>query len=347
MLSITLHIVYTEVKRIPLEGATVSSYELTVVFLHSSVKNREVNADNVDIRGWIKQIMGDDLFIMKIQSSSPQDFNLYTHGKKQSGQPALQSGTIPGLSHDTDTIEISTTARTLAASDVTHHAPVYFGNAQIHESLSRILQDQPEEVKDAVYGLISSNLNTDTSSGEDHAALLELGLAQGKYIANHYMEGSHATELMNTLQQIANLSQARTIDPETGKFQAEALPSRPVGAPEDYVDLTYMMKKYEPETLAKLEEAITSGKDWASILLGFAKKVPTQKEWVQPQQAATTQNKQSIEDIMSNNRFGQAEADSLTAFAEGIRSVLTKDNLANTDLLTSNLEAFIRTLGRA
>lgn len=282
---------------------------------------------------------------MKIQSSGSQDFNLYTHGKKQSGQPVLQSGTISGLAHDTDTIEISTTARTLAASDVTHHAPVYFGNPQIHESLSRLLQDQPDEVKDAVYGLISSNLNTDTTSGEDHAALIELGLAQGKYIANNYMKGQHATELMNTLQQIADLSQARTINPETGQFQAADLPSRPVGAPEDYVDLTYMMKKYEPETLAKLEEAITSGQDWASILLGFAKKVPTQKEWLQPRQAATTPNKESMEDIMSNNKFGQAGTDSLAVFAEDIRSVLAKGNLANTDLLASNLEAFIRTLG--
>ncbi|WP_018750360.1 hypothetical protein [Paenibacillus sanguinis] len=281
---------------------------------------------------------------MKIQSSAPQDLNLYTHGKKQSGQPVLQSGTYPTLSHDTDSIEISTTARKLAASDVTHHAPVYFGNAQIHESLSRLLQDQPDEVKDAVYGLISSNLNTETAGNEDQAALLELGLAQGKYIADNFMKGNNATELMNTLRQIADLSQARATHPQTGKAQAANIPQRPVGAPEDYVDLTYMMKTYEPETLAKLEEAITNGKDWASILINFAKKVPTQKGWVQPQQTATTQSMESIESIMSANRFGKTATTSLTVFIEDIQSVLTKGNFTNTDLLTNNLYSFIRTL---
>ncbi|WP_341278028.1 hypothetical protein [Paenibacillus sp. FSL H8-0537] len=115
---------------------------------------------------------------MKIYSSAQYDLNLYTNSKQQADKPALVTGTIPGLSHDTDIVAISPVARQLAQSDIVNHSAKYFGTVQINDSLNRLLTDQPTEVKEAVYGIIQSNIITDRTGDEERSALLELGLTQ-------------------------------------------------------------------------------------------------------------------------------------------------------------------------
>lgn len=276
---------------------------------------------------------------MKIYGSTPHDVNLYINSKQQNDKPVLIAGTIPELSHDTDTVEISPVARQLAASDIVNHSAVYFGTVQINDSLNRLLKDQPSEVKEAVYGIIQSNFITDVTDEEERAELLELGLSQAKYIADNYLKDDGAAEFMNTIHQIGAISKTRTIDPETKQIRYETPPQRPIGAPDDYIKLTDMMQKFEPETLDKLQAAIVSGTDWGNILRTFAEKVSTRKVQEYREGAAN-----QIGDITGENRFENASTASLNEFVKNIRDIIANAGFENTRLLTDNIEAFMRTL---
>ncbi|AZK48862.1 hypothetical protein [Paenibacillus lentus] len=278
---------------------------------------------------------------MKIYGSTQQDINLYTISKKQADKPALITGTIPELSHDTDSLEISPAARQLAASDVVHHSAKYFGTVQINDSLNRLLKDQPSEVEEAVYGIIQSNFITDITGEEERAVLLELGLTQAKYIADNYMNDDDAAEFMNTIRQIGAISQTRTIDPDTNEIRYITPPQRPIGAPEDYINLTEMMQRFEPETLSKLQEAIVNGKDWGSILSTFATNASTRNDWVQEYKEEAAEQ---VWDIIGENRFGNASTASLTEFVGDINDIIAYTGFKNTPLITENLEIFTRSL---
>ncbi|WP_254856988.1 hypothetical protein [Paenibacillus odorifer] len=281
--------------------------------------------------------------MMKIQSSTQLDLNAYISSKKLADKPSLVNGTIPELSHETDTVEISSASRQLAASDIVNHSATYFGTAQINDSLTRLLADQPSEVKEAVYGIIQSNFITDVTGEEERSALLELGLTQAKYVADNYMKDDKAAEFMNTIRQIGAISTTRTIDPETKQIQYDTPPQRPVGAPDDYMDLNYMMKKFEPKTLEKLQEAVANGKDWSSILLNFAKNAATRKDWIQEYKEDLTKQ---IGNIPSENRFQNASTASLSGFVGDIKDMITQAGFKNSGFLTDNIEAFMRTLGK-
>lgn len=277
---------------------------------------------------------------MKIYNSL-NDLNLYISSKQNVDKPVLTTGTIPELSHDTDTVEISPAARQLAESDIVNHSAKYFGTVQINESLDRLLKNQPSEVKEAVYGIIQSNFITDVNGAEERSALLELGLTQAKYIADNYMQDGEAAEFMNTIRQIGSISTTRTVDPNTKEVHYDTPPQRPIGAPDDYIDLNYMMKKFEPETLNKLQEAIVNGKDWNSILQTFAKKASTNNDWLKEYREDAAKQTGSITD---GNRFENASTASLAEFVKDIKDIIANAGFENSGLITDNIEAFMRTL---
>lgn len=284
---------------------------------------------------------------MKIYSSTKHGLNLYEDLKPRADKPALVTGTVPGLSHDKDTVEISPAAKQLAASDILNHSAKYFGTVQINDSLNRLLQDQPPEVKEAVYGIIQSNFITDVADEEERHALLELGLAQAEYIADNYMNEDDAAEFMDTIRLIGAISKTRSVDPETNGVRYETPPQRPVGAPEDYIDLSDMMRKFEPETLNQLQDALANGGDWNGILQSFAKKASDRQDWVKAYREDATKRVEEMKHSIGENRFAEASKASLTEFAKSIGDILANAGFENAGALKSNLEAFIRTLGNA
>lgn len=273
--------------------------------------------------------------------------NVYLDVKAYANKPSLVTGTIPELSHKTDTVEISPAARQLAASDIVNHAAKYFGTAQINDSLNHLLEDQPSEVKDAVYGMIQSNFITDgrVTNEEEQTALLDLGFSQARYIADNYMKNDGAAaKFMETIQQIGAIAKTRTLDPETGKINYDTPPQKPIGAPEDYIKTTDLMRKFEPDTLGKLQEAITSGKDWANILTTFAKKVPTHQEWVREYREETNKRMEKMHQNVNGNKFQNASTANLNDFAKGMKDLIANAGFKNTGFMTDNLDAFIRTI---
>lgn len=283
---------------------------------------------------------------MKVQSTTPFDLNAYTHSQQrtgqanQSNQPTMITGKFD-LSHDTDTVEISNTSRQLASSDIVNHAAVYFGTVQINESLERLLKGQSSEVKETVYGIIQSNLITDVTDENHRSALLELGLAQAQYIADSYMKGDQATEFMNTIRQIGAISTTRTINPETKQVQYDTPLQRPVGAPEDYVDLNYMMRKFQPQTYDKLQDAIVNNKDWGSILQNFAKQASTNQAWIKEYREDAAR---FAGNLPAQNRYEKADTTNLSSFIHTVKEIIAQTDSSNNKLLIDNIEAFMRKL---
>jgi hypothetical protein len=281
---------------------------------------------------------------MKVTNSAQYNNIVYASLNDQFDKPTMVNGTIPGLSHDSVSLEISNEGRQLAESDIVHHAAKYFGTAQINDSLNQLLENKSSNVKEAVYGLIQSNFITNTGFGseEERFALIDLGISQAEYIANNYIEESKRSQFMDTMKQIAGIAKTRTMDSSTGEIHYNTPAQRPVGAPEDYIKITDLMRKYEPDTLNKLQDAIATKKDWGSILISFAKKAAANESWRQEFRVDSDKQREEIMQSVSQNRFDTASTSSLTDFTTDIKDMIVNAGFSNNTFLLTNFDNFIR-----
>lgn len=189
--------------------------------------------------------------------------------------PRLTVGTFLHLEHR-DTVELSSvTLRELPDGVIIHETPRFFFNTEINETLDRILSDKAPEISKAAYQIIESNLfasNRDLQD-EERTALREAGLAQTRYLAEHFMNEEDATTFLQTMHLLAALSTTRKVDPATEKVSYAELPNRPKGAPADYVQASRLMERFDPAAYSAMQAAASQGKNPASLLLQFAKKL--------------------------------------------------------------------------
>jgi hypothetical protein len=281
---------------------------------------------------------------LEITSSTPFSIPKLYHFNKLANENQQTNGQLTGL--PADTVEISPVGRQLAADAIEHEPAKYYGTAEINGSLNELLADKDPKVSKAVYSLIQSNLLPDgtVSNEEDRAALLEAGLSQAQYIADHYMTGEESGKFMDTIKQIAAIAKTRTVDPATGNASYTTPPQKPQGAPDDYISSGDLMQRFEPDTYAKLQEAITSGGDWGSILIGFAKRVPQHPDWAAAYRTETEQLTATLKNTKLDNRFEGADTSSLAAFSQGMREKIQSLTSGNTDLLLRNMEYFAHIL---
>jgi hypothetical protein len=282
--------------------------------------------------------------ILEITNSIPFSIPKLYHANKQSQEAGQSKGQLVGL--PTDTVSISPEGRQLAADAITHEPAKYYGTAEINGSLTDLLADKDPKVGKAVYTIIQSNFIPDgtVSDGEDRAALLEAGLAQAQFIADHYMTGEESGQFMDTMNQIAAIAKTRTVDPATGQASYTTPADRPAGAPEDYVNPGDLMKRFEPDTYTKLQEAITGGGDWGSILIGFAKRVPQHSDWTETFLKEEKELAASLKNTKHTNRFEGADTSDLAAFTKGMKDLLQSSVSGNRDLLNRNMEYFAHIL---
>ncbi|WP_248927605.1 hypothetical protein [Paenibacillus hamazuiensis] len=223
----------------------------------------------------------------------------------------------------------------------------YWGTAEINDSLQSLLNGKSPEVSKAVYTLIQSNLLPDgsVSDEEERAALLESGLSQAKFLADRYMTGEDSSKFLGVIRQIAAIAKTRTVDPETGQATYVTPPQKPIGAPDDYINTGELMKRFEPETYKRLQDAVTNGGDWGKILIEFAKKVPQNKDWVSTYREETDKLIKDMRNTKIENRFADVDTSSMEVFLRDMNSQFQKTSFASTDFLTRNLQIFARTLG--
>ncbi|PZM64288.1 hypothetical protein [Paenibacillus dendritiformis] len=59
-----------------------------------------------------------------------------------------------------------------------------------------------------------------------------------------------------------------------------SMPSKPAGAPDDYVNIGDLMKRFDPEGHQQMNEAMMNGGDWFGIMLKFVHRIPDNKHWI-------------------------------------------------------------------
>lgn len=284
---------------------------------------------------------------MEIANSLPSPvLNLYDTKLKQTGA-VLQNGTMPGSRPSQDLLEISREGRQLAADAIELHPAHYYGTVEINHALQSLLNGKSPEIGKAVYTLIQSNLMPDGSVSDDdeRAALLESGLSQAKFLADRYMNGDDASKFMSIIHQIAAIAKTRTVDAQTGQATYITPPQKPIGAPDDYVNTAELMKRFEPKTYERLQDALTNGGDWASILIRFAKKASMNSEWVSQYRKDTDKLTDDLRNAKIDNRFKDADTSSIEAFVRDMNDRFRQASFANADLLTKSLLDFARVLG--
>lgn len=301
---------------------------------------------------------------MKIESNVYSSLpRLYTQNQdtnQANNELKLETGfSLPGH----DSVEISDAAKRLAEGITDRQLPVGaikhnsirpLFTAEIDSSLKQLLSEKSPEVEEAVNFLISFNFVPDGSVSDEseRATLLESGLSQAKYIADNYMTGDEATEFLTAMNKIAAYAKTRTVDPETGQASYIKIPRKPEGAPDDYIDIDYLLKKYDPESAIKITEsikdALNGGSDagFMDILKDFNQKLAQNPQWSKDYLDETNMVDKVLNSTNINNRFNGADTSNMAVFLADMNNKFQNTAFESKDLLTRNMEYFALILGK-
>lgn len=240
-----------------------------------------------------------------------------------------------------DSIEISPIGRELSSEAIIHHSAVYFGTVEINHSLTSILENKSEAVRDTTYKMIENNfINAGKYTEEQRSELRELGLAQAKYIANNFMSEDEAKEFMDTMYQIAKIATTGKADEATGKITYTTPPQKPIGAPDGYIKTSDIMKALNPEEYEKFKDDIANGKDnWVSTLMEYRKKYNDDPVMQQRYNQKLNEINSLFEKISIKSRFNITND-----FYNDISDQISSDSFEHKDILQSNLDSFMTSL---
>lgn len=284
---------------------------------------------------------------MRIQTERGQLVPVLSSGLEKDVRPTFRTGHLP-LERLHDKIEWSTAAaRELPEGAIVHETPRFFFNVEINETLDEILSGKSAHVSKAAYQILASNFfatNRDIQD-EERTALREAGLAQAKYLAEHYLAEDEASTFMDTMKLLAALSTTRKVDPATGNVTYVELQTRPKGAPDDYVNASQLMKRFDPSAYAGMQEAIRKGENAGSILIQFAKKLRHHPAWVNQYRMEQKDILTELKNLDLPNRFADVDTSSMPSFLESMSLRIDGYSLALQKELKRNLNAFALLLG--
>jgi hypothetical protein len=252
----------------------------------------------------------------------------------------MSVGSRPALAHH-DTVELrSAAARQLPPGVIEHETPKFFFRAEVNASLDRVLTGKPPEVRKAVYHIIEFNLfnNNSDLSDEERAAMLELGLSQAKYVADNFMTENEASEFLDTIHLLAAVSQTRKVDPATENVTYIELPQKPQGAPDDYVNPSKLMQRFDPESFRKLQAAAASER--GSILIQFVKKLRDHPDWVTQYQKEQENVLAKLRNTSFDNRFKDASTTDFVQFVKQLNELAENTTFPDKSFLTRNIASF-------
>ncbi|KZE47795.1 hypothetical protein AV540_18655 [Brevibacillus parabrevis] len=248
-----------------------------------------------------------------------------------------------------DTVELgSVKPRELPPDAISHHVSRLFFSPEVNARLEKVLQDKTAQVEEAAYQLIENNLfkaNVDIPD-EERAALLEVGLTQAKFLADQYFSGQDAADFMDTIHLLAAVAKTRTVDPATGSVRYADLPQKPVGAPDDYVDTSKLMQRFDPASYKKMQTAPEDGTERISIMLQFVKKLRDQPEWLSEYRKEEQASLDQLKATKLPNRFEQVNTKDLTSFLQELQARIADSTPSYKDPLQANVAAFLRVLSR-
>ncbi|ASJ52221.1 hypothetical protein BP422_00915 [Brevibacillus formosus] len=280
-----------------------------------------------------------------------QSYSRYLPPQLQTNQtaPKMVTGTSLGLPKP-DTVDLrSHKARELPADAIEHHSVQFFFSTEINERLDKIFADKPPEARKAFDHILERNFfnSQSTYTDKERAALVEVGLTQGKYLADQYMaDEKNATEFLDTLHLLAGVAKTRKVDPATGSVSYVELPQKPHGAPNDYVNPSKLMERYDPEAYKKMQAA-TNQTEKVSTLIQFVKKLQHRPDWIAQYRNEQATLLSDLKNTKIANRFENINTKDATEFVRQMNALAENASFsAFTPLLQTNLASFMKSLAK-
>jgi hypothetical protein len=297
----------------------------------------------------VSQYVGKEEKEMKIPAAAangiPEHLKRAASLSSGKGEPFKQALDNTPRGDMPDLLSISNEGRELAAGDVQHKPAVYWGSAEIRSALDKSLQDQPENVRDGVSSIIQNHFYPEGAaalSQDERDALLDAGMAQARFVADNYIMDPEKKDLfLSTMHQIAALSKTGTVDAATGGMKYASLPSRPIGAPEDYINPSDLMERYDPKSFEKYNNA-TDVTEKLSILIKFAKTSGKNQEWRTEYLEEAKALKQKLAESDTGSRFKDADTSSISAF---VSDMFARIQPTDAKSLKANLQSFAAMFG--
>ncbi|MEQ9885068.1 hypothetical protein [Pectobacterium zantedeschiae] len=222
-------------------------------------------------------------------------------------------------------VQISQEGRKQLQDDITSPPARRFFSSDIDNALSQTLAGQPEQVSQAVYRIIDENfMNSSVVSGESRQASLALGLSQAAYLAEHYINDDQKSSFLDTMKQIAAISQTRTTD-EKGNISYYTPPSYIPGTTEYKVDWGEIMKEKEPKRYEGYREAMESGdvvKGLEEFINFVSTAAITHPEWGREYQNNAVRQVNEIKLAEISNPFANIDLSAPSGFMSGVLDVL-------------------------
>ncbi|TQK74320.1 hypothetical protein FB479_102963 [Brevibacillus sp. AG162] len=263
--------------------------------------------------------------------------------------PKMVTGPRLGLpEHDTVDLR-SHQARELPAGVIEHHSVQFFFSTEINERLDKLFADKPPEARKAFDHILEQNFFNSQSiyTEEERAALVEAGLTQGKYLAEQFMaDDENAAEFLDTLHLLAGVAKTRKADPATGSVSYVELPQKPHGAPNDYVNPSKLMERYDPEAYKKMQ-ATTNQTEKVSMLIQFVKKLQHRPDWISQYRNEQATLLSDLKNTKIANRFENVNTKDATEFVHQMNTLTENASFsAFTPMLQTNLASFMKILAK-
>lgn len=129
-------------------------------------------------------------------------------------------------------------------------------NIQTNAKLYGSLEGAPEEVVKTANGIIKNYLLPHDVSGmteEQRRDAIAFGMEEARYLAENYLDEEHAGDFLSAMETIARYGMNGTVS-EDGKVTYHIEKGPLVGAPDDYVSESDILKAKAPDLYKELQE---------------------------------------------------------------------------------------------
>lgn len=223
-------------------------------------------------------------------------------------------------------------------------------NIQTNDKLEKGLQGAGENIVDAAYSIIESDLlphNVGNLTEEERIELISVGLEKAKYLAEH-LEDDKAGIFMEAMNTIAKYGINGKTD-QKGNVTYDIRWGAMVGAPDDYISSGELMQRIAPEQykvyMSMRNEAIEKNDDMLALKAAkFAIdwEINSYKSNPKPfeeEKAKQVNWKKSVDNTKINNSYNNTDRFNMETF---VNSILQQNRVLNVEYLSDNLQKFAK-----
>lgn len=212
-------------------------------------------------------------------------------------------------------------------------------NIQTNEKLYGSLENASEETVKAANGIINRYLLPHDVSGmteEQRRDAIAFGMEEARYLAENYLDEQHAGDFLSAMETIAKYGMNGTVS-EDGKVTYHIEQGPLVGAPDDYVSQSDILKAKAPDLYKELQElnqGIVKGETgWGRKFIELHKRINQRlngysgttvqgKRLTYYEEAAYEYQtwKKSIDSTVVPNTYSGVKRSDITAFFDSLKS---------------------------